>query len=84
MANDMKTGQNHLNATEAAAFLGLKKSYLYRLTSTKQIPFIKYGGRLILFERTALETWKQARMQSVPTAAETDSAAAMYCAANPR
>ena len=84
MANNMKTEQDHLNATEAAAFLGFKKSYLYHLTSTKQIPFIKYGGRLILFERAALETWKQARMQSVPTAAETDSAAAMYCAANPR
>ena len=84
MANTTKTGQDHLNTTEAAEFLGLKKSYLYHLTSSKQIPFIKYGGRLILFERAALETWKQSRMQSVPTAAETESAAALYCAANPR
>lgn len=35
---------------EAARFLGFKKSYLYKLTSTKQIPFYKYGGRVIAFD----------------------------------
>ncbi|MBR6423194.1 MAG: helix-turn-helix domain-containing protein [Bacteroidales bacterium] len=74
---------NYLTLAEAAAFLGLKKSYLYKLTSTRQIPFFKYGGRLVLFDRAALETWRAARLQAVPTLADAQAHAAAYCAANP-
>ena len=62
---DESEDNEYLDAKEAAAFLGLEKSYLYHLTSSKKIPYIKYGGRLILFSRTALEAWKQARMEPV-------------------
>ena len=68
---------------EAARFLGLKKSYLYKLTSTKQIPFYKYGGRVIAFDPAALQAWRAARLQYVPTQAERAAQAAAYCAANP-
>ena len=68
---------------EAARFLGLKKSYLYKLTSTKQIPFYKYGGRVIAFDPAALQAWRAARLQYVPTQAEQAAQAAAYCAANP-
>lgn len=68
---------------DAAQFLGLKKSYLYKLTSTKQIPFYKYGGRLIAFDLAELQTWRDARLQYVPTQAEQAAQAAAYCAANP-
>ena len=68
---------------EAARFLGLKKSYLYKLTSTKQIPFYKYGGRVIAFDPAALQVWRAARLQYVPTQAEQAAQAAAYCAANP-
>ena len=68
---------------EAARFLGLKKSYLYKLTSTKQIPFYKYGGRVIAFDPAALQAWRAARLQYVPTRAEQAAQAAAYCAANP-
>lgn len=75
---------NDLIDLEAAArFLGLKKSYLYKLTSTRQIPFYKYGGRLIMFDRAALESWRAARLQAVPSKAEAAASAAAYCAANP-
>ena len=78
------TAANDLLSLEAAAkFLGLKKSYLYKLTSTRQIPFYKYGGRLIKFERAALESWRAARLQVIPTQAEQAEQAAAYCAANP-
>lgn len=73
-----------LTMAEAAAFLGFKKSYLYKLTSTRQIPFFKYGGRLVLFDRAALADWKRSRMQAVPTAEQMQYAAADYCARNPR
>lgn len=68
---------------EAARFLGLKKSYLYKLTSTKQIPFYKYGGRVIAFDPAALQAWRAARLQYIPTQAEQAAQAAAYCAANP-
>ena len=69
---------------EAARFLGFKKSYLYKLTSTKQIPFYKYGGRVIAFDPVALQVWRAARVQDVPTPAEQAAQAAAYCAAHPR
>ena len=72
-----------INLEEAARFLGLKKSYLYKLTSTKQIPFYKYGGRVIAFDPAALQAWRAARLQYVPTQAEQAAQAAAYCAANP-
>ena len=72
-----------LSLAEAAAFLGLKESYLYKLTSTRQIPFFKYGGRRVLFDRAALEQWRAERMQPIPTRAEAAASAASYCAANP-
>lgn len=75
--------QDLLDLDAAARFLGLKKSYLYRLTSTRQIPFYKYGGRLIMFDRAALESWRAARLQAVPTQAEHAARAVAYCAANP-
>lgn len=76
---------NDLIDLEAAArFLGFKKSYLYKLTSSRQIPFYKYGGRLVLFDRAALADWKRSRMQAVPTAEQMQYAAADYCARNPR
>ena len=68
---------------EAARFLGLKKSYLYKLTSTKQIPFYKYGGRVIAFDPAALQAWRAARLQYIPTQTEQAAQAAAYCAANP-
>ena len=78
------TAANELITLEAAArFLGLKKSYLYKLTSTRKIPFYKYGGRLIMFDRAALESWRAARLQVIPTQAEQAARAAAYCAANP-
>ncbi len=73
--------QDLISFNEAARFLGFKKSYLYKLTSARQIPFYKYGGRLIMFDRAALETWRAARLQAVPTQAEQAARAAAYCAA---
>ena len=72
-----------ITLAEAANFLGFKKSYLYKLTSTKQIPFYKNGGRVIVFDPVALKEWRDARLQYVPTQAEQATQAAAYCALNP-
>ncbi len=77
-------GRNFLTLAEAAVFLGRKKSYLYRLTSTGQIPHYKDGSRFVMFDRAELEAWQRSRMQYVPTRTEQEQAAAAYCARNPR
>lgn len=50
---------------EAAELLDLSKGSIYRLTSTKSIPFIKKGG-ILRFERAALLKWL--KEESVKTA----------------
>ena len=45
-----------LTINEAAAFVGLAKATLYKLTSAGQIPHSKRGKKLY-FEREALEAW---------------------------
>jgi len=46
-----------LNLEEAAIFLGLAKSTLYKMTYLNQIPFFKPSGKLIFFEKKALLQW---------------------------
>lgn len=82
MAVDPQPGAT-MTVDEAAAFLGLRKSYIYKLTHLKEIPFIKYGGRLILFDRDRLAAWKRDKMQVIPTRAELASKAEVYCTENP-
>lgn len=72
-----------ISAEEAARFLGLKKSYLYKLTSTKQIPFYKYGGRVVVFDLIELQEWRATRLQYIPTQEEQENRAVEYCTKNP-
>ena len=46
-----------LNLEEAAAFLGVKKSTLYKMTHLSQVPYYKPAGKLIFFEKSALLDW---------------------------
>lgn len=46
-----------LTLQEAHEYTGLSTSYLYRLTSTNQIPHFKPSGKLIFFEREELDKW---------------------------
>ena len=47
----------YFNLEEAAAFLKLCKSTLYKKTSLREIPFVKPGGKLILFLKEDLELY---------------------------
>lgn len=66
-----------LNLDEAAMYTGIKKSALYKLTSSRQIPFSKPNGKMCFFRRTDLEDW----MMSNPVATNTElnSRAQAYC-----
>ena len=46
-----------LRAHEAAAFLGISMSYLYKLTHYKSISYFKPCGGLLFFSRSDLESW---------------------------
>lgn len=66
-----------LTADEAAKYLGMKKSYLYQLTMSKEIPFYKPTGKLIYFKRVELEEWLQ--KNRVATEEELSQQAQSYC-----
>jgi excisionase family DNA binding protein len=42
---------------EAATYLSVSKSQLYKLTSTNRIPFYKPTGKMVYFRRTELDSW---------------------------
>ncbi|MDR2058081.1 MAG: helix-turn-helix domain-containing protein [Dysgonamonadaceae bacterium] len=46
-----------LSFDEASEFLNLSKSYLYKLTSSGQIPHYKPQGKMLYFEKSELENW---------------------------
>lgn len=46
-----------LNLSEAAAYAGVSKSYLYKKTSSRQIPFYRPATKLIFFKRIELDAW---------------------------
>lgn len=46
-----------LNLEEAADFLGVAKSTLYKMTHLNQLPYFKPAGKLIFFEKKALLDW---------------------------
>ena len=46
-----------LTTAEASAYLGLSESYIYKLTSLKQIPHYKPNGKLMYFNRKELCEW---------------------------
>lgn len=46
-----------LTIEEASEFLGLSISRLYKMTSNKEIPYYKPGGKKIYLNRTELEQW---------------------------
>ncbi len=52
--------ENLLSISETAKVLNISVSSLYRLTSRKQIPFIKIGSRVV-FRPGKIETWLENR-----------------------
>ena len=49
--------QKPLTFEEAAEYLGLSKSYLYKLTSARTIPHYKPQGKRVYFTKTELDSW---------------------------
>lgn len=55
-----------LNTDEAAIFLGVSKSSLYKMTHAQTIPFYKPNNKLLYFERSELMKWlRSARVSTM-------------------
>lgn len=49
--------KEYLTFKQTAEFLGLSESYLYRLTSSQQIPFYRPMGKKIYFKINEVNDW---------------------------
>ncbi len=67
-----------LNLEEAACFLGLKKSALYKMTHNMVIPFYRPGGKMVYFEKSELLAWL--RQNRVASKANIEEAASLKLA----
>ena len=69
--------KNVLTLNEACEFTGLSKAYMYKLTSTRQIPHSKPMGKMVYFERSVLEKWLL--QNRVLTVSESEEKAINHC-----
>ena len=76
-ANTLFCTKEVLTSDEAARYMGISKSYLYKLTMTGQVPHYKPTGKLNYFNRLELEQWLQSNR--VSTSKEINQRAQAYC-----
>ena len=76
-ANILSTTKEVLTAPEAAKYMGVSLTYLYKLTCRKQIPYYKPTGKVCYFNRKELEEWLQSNR--VSTSEEIARKAQSYC-----
>ena len=76
-ANTIICTKEVLTSDEAAKYMGVSKSYLYKLTMRQQIPHFKPMGKMCYFNRQELEQWLQ--NNRVSTATEIEQKAQAYC-----
>ena len=55
--------EQFLTADEAADFLRVSRSWIFKLTSARAVPFIRMGRR-VLFDRAELIAWAHERRVS--------------------
>lgn len=61
-ANIIGTQKEVLTSDEAARFLGVSKSCLYKLTMNRTIPHFKSpAGKMCYFNRKEIEAWMQSQ-----------------------
>lgn len=74
LENILHEAKDVLTLEEAALFMGISKSSLYKMTHKNVLPFYRPNGKLIYFEKVELLKWmRQGRTMSE---AETKEAAA--------
>lgn len=76
-ANTIFCTKEVLTSDEAARYIGISKSYLYKLTMERKIPHFKPMGKMCFFNRQELEQWLQTNR--VATTDDIEQQAQTYC-----
>ena len=76
-ANIINCTKEVLTSAEAAKYMGISMSYLYKLTMRHQIPHYKPMGKMCYFNRAELEQWLQSNR--VSTSTEISQQTQAYC-----
>ena len=76
-ANIINTTKEVLTSDEAAKYMGISKSYLYKLTILRRVPHFKPTGKMCYFNRHELENWLQSNR--IATDEAIASEAQSYC-----
>lgn len=61
------------NIDEVAEYTGLKKLYIYRLTSKNEIPHYKPNGKNITFKKEEIDAWLLRNRQATNEEIETEA-----------
>lgn len=76
--NAAGTAKEMITLDETARYMGVSRSFLYKLTMGRKIPHYKPNGKLIYFNRKEVEEWLQ--QNRVATNSELEARAQAYCA----
>jgi excisionase family DNA binding protein len=76
-ADTIYTTKEVLTSDEVARYMGISKSYLYKLTMRGDIPHYKPMGKICYFNRQEIEQWLQ--RNRVATNEEIEKQAQDYC-----
>lgn len=60
-------GKEVLNLDEAAKFMDISRSTLYKMPHEQVVPFYKPNGKMVFFEKAALLAWIQQNRYSSKT-----------------
>ena len=72
----LEAGKEVLTVEEAAKFMGMARSSLYKMTSDQTIPFYRPNGKMIFFEKADILSW--IRRNRVYTQEEIDEEARLH------
>lgn len=51
------TGKELLNLDEVCLYMGISRSYMYKLTSSNQLTYYKPNGKVLFFDKKDLINW---------------------------
>jgi len=72
----LDAGKEVLTVEEAAKFMGMARSSLYKMTSDQTIPFYRPNGKMIFFEKADILSW--IRKNRVSSREEIDEQARLH------
>lgn len=66
----LSSNKEVLTFEEACEYMGVSRSFLYKLTSRRQIPHSKPNGKMIFFEKKKINIWLLQNRRKLNTESE--------------